>query len=241
MQQTEIQYLILDFSSREHVNFKKVLGIDFNSVKNGIVCSDSTGKMQTVFFRYNDDEQLRLSILKQLQESKAKRSRALSLKRKRCEKARPGLKVNIFTSNRYKEFLANVQKRAYRESQYKLQDSKRIANSILSFAKTHGFEYIVIEDLNLAGMQQFNGKMVENNNWGQLRACIETKAQDAGIIVKKANRYYASSQICSKCGYKCVKEEKLSLRQRIFKCPKCKNKMDRDKNAAINLAKVLFE
>ena len=44
--------------------------------------------------------------------------------------------------------------------------------------------------------------------------------------------YYASSKICSKCG---TKKEKLPLSQRVYTC-ECGNNIDRDINAAINIA-----
>ena len=55
-----------------------------------------------------------------------------------------------------------------------------------------------------------------------------------GIELVKADRWFPSSKTCSGCGY--IKKD-LKLKDRVFLCPACGFKLDRDKNAAINLAK----
>ncbi len=49
------------------------------------------------------------------------------------------------------------------------------------------------------------------------------------------DKFYASSRICHKCGYK---NEEISLKDRSWTCPNCKAELDRDLNAAINIYKV---
>ncbi|WP_171011456.1 zinc ribbon domain-containing protein, partial [Haloimpatiens lingqiaonensis] len=53
-----------------------------------------------------------------------------------------------------------------------------------------------------------------------------------GIEFFMADRFYPSSKTCSSCGN--IKEN-LKLKDRIYVCPKCGLKIDRDKNASINL------
>ena len=48
----------------------------------------------------------------------------------------------------------------------------------------------------------------------------------------KVDRYFPSSKLCNKCGYK---NDKLQLSDRDWICPICGEKHDRDKNAAINI------
>lgn len=94
---------------------------------------------------------------------------------------------------------------------------------------------IVLEDLNVKGMQS-NGHLsraISDVGFYELRRQIEYKAKWLGIEVVFADRWYPSSKTCSRCG---VKKERLTLSDRIFVCDDCGFKVDRDLNAALNLA-----
>jgi putative transposase len=67
---------------------------------------------------------------------------------------------------------------------------------------------------------------------------LNYKAKRNGIELIKADRFYASSQICSVCGYK--NEEVKDLNTRRWVCPECGREHDRDINAAINLANYVL-
>ena len=56
-----------------------------------------------------------------------------------------------------------------------------------------------------------------------------------GIPVIYADPHYPSSQLCSCCGYR----QDIG-RKNIYRCPECGNIIDRDFNAAINLAKLAY-
>lgn len=60
---------------------------------------------------------------------------------------------------------------------------------------------------------------------------IENKASSNGIPVIRANIQYPSSQICSNCGHR----QNIG-KSRIYRCPECGTEINRDLNAAINLA-----
>lgn len=97
------------------------------------------------------------------------------------------------------------------------------------------FDCICIENLNMKALSQaLNfGKAVMDNGWGMFVNFLDYKSKEAGKKLVKVGKYFASSQICSKCGYKNKEVKDLSVRQ--WECPKCKTKQDRDINAAINI------
>lgn len=94
---------------------------------------------------------------------------------------------------------------------------------------------VVIEDLNVSGMAKNRhlSKAIYDAGFAELRRQIEYKAQWYGVEVLLADRWFASSKTCSACG--CIKDD-LTLADRIFKCADCGTVIDRDLNAAINLA-----
>ena len=98
---------------------------------------------------------------------------------------------------------------------------------------TESFDAVCVEDLNLKGMAGglHLGKGVHDNGYGLFLSMLEYKLEERGKYLIKADRYFASSKICSVCG---KKKEELSLSDRIYYC-ECGNRMDRDVNAAVNI------
>jgi len=94
---------------------------------------------------------------------------------------------------------------------------------------------IVLEDLNVAGMLK-NRKLsraIADVGLSEFRRQIEYKAAYAGVQVKKVSRWYPSSKTCSGCGWI---HDDLTLADRVFCCQQCGMVLDRDENAALNLA-----
>jgi putative transposase len=96
----------------------------------------------------------------------------------------------------------------------------------------------VIEDLNVAGMTRNRrlARHVAGVGMAELRRQVEYKARWSGVRVHVADRWYPSSKTCSGCG---VVKAKLCLSERTFRCEACGLVLDRDLNAARNLAALV--
>ncbi len=94
---------------------------------------------------------------------------------------------------------------------------------------------IVMEDLNVKGMMKNKhlAEAIAKQKFYEFKRQIKYKAEMFGIKVVEVDRWYASSKTCSHCGH--IKKD-LKLSDRIYVCPVCGTKLDRDLNAAINLA-----
>ena len=98
-------------------------------------------------------------------------------------------------------------------------------------------QYIAIEDLNVKGMMKNKhlAKDIANCSFYTIREHLIRKATERCIAVRLVNRFYPSSKTCSNCGsYK----KDLKLTQRVYHCNNCKEKIDRDFNASLNIAKT---
>jgi len=95
---------------------------------------------------------------------------------------------------------------------------------------------IVVEDLNVKGMlkNKHLSKAIQEQCFHKFISILEYKSKFNGIEFVKADRFYPSSKTCSCCG---VIKKDLKLKDRVFVCPSCNARMDRDKNASINLSR----
>lgn len=99
---------------------------------------------------------------------------------------------------------------------------------------TRRFHTIGIEDLNVRGMVKNRrlARSVADMGFFEFRRQLEYKATMRGGQVVVADRFFASSKICSACGHKL---NTLALSAREWTCPNCSTAHDRDTNAAMNL------
>ena len=94
--------------------------------------------------------------------------------------------------------------------------------------------FISLEDLNVSGMMKNRhlAKAIQEQSFYSFKVILSYKAKSSNIQIVEVPMFYPSSKTCSVCGT--VKSD-LKLSDRVFVCPECGNKMDRDFNASINL------
>jgi putative transposase len=93
---------------------------------------------------------------------------------------------------------------------------------------------IVVEDLNVSGMMKNKhlSKAVQEQKLHDFKVKLAYKCEKYGIALVEADRWYPSSKMCSTCG---AIKKNLKLSERVYSCS-CGLQIDRDLNAAINLA-----
>ena len=90
------------------------------------------------------------------------------------------------------------------------------------------YKTILFQDESIeAWKKNGHGKKIQFSAIGGIISALQRKAVTP-IVVEK---YYPSTQICSKCGNK----QKMSERIRIYVCQSCGCTIDRDINSAINI------
>lgn len=98
------------------------------------------------------------------------------------------------------------------------------------------YDAVCVEVLNMKAMSNKgfgNGKATLDNGYGMFIVMLEYKLRDRGKQLVKVDKWYPSSQICSCCGHK----QKIPLHVKMYECPQCGNRINRDYNAAVNIRK----
>ena len=95
---------------------------------------------------------------------------------------------------------------------------------------------VVMETLNVQGMMKNRhlSKAVAQQGFFEFTTQMKYKCEERGIAFIQVPQFYPSSKTCSNCG--AIKRD-LRLSERTFVCSECGHTLDRDLNAAINLAR----
>jgi len=96
---------------------------------------------------------------------------------------------------------------------------------------------VVIEDLNVAGMLKNHrlAQAISDVGFTEFRRQLTYKAAWYGCRVVVVSRWEPTSKTCSICGWV---DSDLTLADRVFRCEDCGLVIDRDLNAANNLAQL---
>lgn len=155
-------------------------------------------------------------------------SQPLKKQLKKLAKLQRQLSKKSKGSNRSKKLKARIA-----ELHYYISCKRGAVLHNISDYLTKTFERIVIEDLNVSGMVRNHklARAISDCGFGELRRQLEYKSKLRGNDLVIADRWFASSKICSQCGT--IKKD-LTLSDRVYNCD-CGLSMDRDLNAARNL------
>ena len=145
--------------------------------------------------------------LKRLQKSLSRKQKGS----KNSEKARLRLaRQHAYISNTRNDFLHKLSKAIIDENQV-----------------------VVVENINVKGLLKSRlAKSISDSGWSKFLTYLKYKAEWYGRPFIQVDRFFPSSKLCHRCGYK---NEDLALHDRTWCCPACGETHDRDINASINL------
>ncbi len=191
------------------------VGIDLG-VKTLAVMADSTGEIRTIANPTHYDQ-----ALKELRRA----SRIVS--RRRGPDRRTGQKP----SKRWEKANAARNKVHHRVANLRADALHKLTTAVAAEYGT-----VVVEDLNVAGMLRNRrlARRLADAGFGEIRRQLDHKTrQRHATRTIMASRWYPSSKTCSQCG---AVKAKLPLHVRTYACDACGLVLDRDDNAALNLA-----
>ena len=136
------------------------------------------------------------------------------------------------SKNRYKI------KRKLQTVYKKIKNARKFLLHSISKELTEDNDIIVSENLYIKNMVQNKhlSKSIYDASWSELIRQLKYKCIWKNKRFYQVDTYYPSSQICSRCGYKESKVKDLSVR--VWECPNCTSRNNRDLNASIN---IMFE
>ena len=115
-------------------------------------------------------------------------------------------------------------------------DARREFHHQLSTTLIRDNQAVAVEDLAVKGLARTRmAKSVHDAGWSAFVAMLEYKARLYGRAFRRIGRFEPTSQTCSACR---IKDGPKPLHVRAWRCPSCGTWLDRDINAAVNVAKA---
>jgi putative transposase len=142
----------------------------------------------------------------------------------------PDRRTETEPSNRWRKARVRADRIHTRVANLRRNDTHQLTTRLV-----RARDVIVTEDLHVAGMLRNKrlARHIAGAAWSEIRRQLTYKTQWAGVGLIVADRWFASSKICSGCG---TAKAKLALSERTYVCTACGLVLDRDHNAARNLA-----
>ena len=151
----------------------------------------------------------------------------IKLLQKRLSSSQPG-------SKNHEKITLKIQRKYQVISNRRLDAINFITNDLVK-----KYDILVVENLSVKEMlQKSNSSLsdkMQNSSFYEIIKQLERKAYLYGKKVIKIDKFFPSSQLCSKCGYR--NKELKNIDIRTWVCPKCNSHNDRDINASINIMK----
>jgi putative transposase len=115
-------------------------------------------------------------------------------------------------------------------------NARRDFHHQLSTALIRENQAVAVEDLPVNGLARTRlAKSVHDAGWASFLHMLEYKARLYGREFHRIGRFTPTSQTCCQCG---AKDGPKPLHVRAWQCPGCGAWLDRDINAAVNVAKA---
>ena len=149
---------------------------------------------------------------------------------KRIKRLQRELSRKIKRSNNY-----NKCKKKLAILHSKLKNARKYYIHNITKKITDEYDIVTCEKLTVQKMLSNKelSKKISDSSFYEIIRQLEYKSKNKGKLFYQIDTYYPSSQKCHICGN--IDKKYKNLIERLYKCSKCQNEIDRDLNASINI------